>query len=199
MLAAHVILSMYGFWLPNDPRGSWSDFVAAWELLRYGKATKVDTTKSVAHVSHNRAARIGAKRALKYHAVLLTGIQARAVARGFARATGESRYPIHACSILDDHVHLVLSPHARTIEQIVRHLRGRASNQLRSEGIHPLAPQALPDGSLPSVWSEGFWKVFCHDAEHVGCAIRYVEQNPAREGKRDQHWSFVAPHPLTLK
>jgi REP element-mobilizing transposase RayT len=199
MLAAHVILSMYGFWLPNDPRGSWSDFVAAWELLRFGKATKADTSDSVAYVRHDRAKRIEAKRALKYPPVLLAGLQARAVARGFARAVRESGYPIHACSILDDHVHLVLSPHARTIEQIVRHLRGRASHQLRSEGIHPLASHALSDGSLPSVWSEGMWKVFCHDAHHVGCAIRYVEQNPAREGKRDQHWSFVTPHPLTFE
>ena len=34
IIAYHVIFGMYGFWLPNDPRGSWSDFVAAWELFR---------------------------------------------------------------------------------------------------------------------------------------------------------------------
>lgn len=195
MLAAHVILSMYGFWLPNDPRGSWSEFVAAWELLRYGKATKVDTTQSVARAPHDRVKRQQAKRALKYPPVLLTGVQARAVARGFARAVNESGYPVHACSILDDHVHLVLSPHTRSIEQIVRHLRGRATHRLRSENIHPLAPFARPDGSLPSIWSEGIWKVFCHDPDHVRCAIGYVERNPPREGKPPQHWSFVTPHP----
>lgn len=27
MLGAHVIFGAYGFWLPNDPRGSWSEFV----------------------------------------------------------------------------------------------------------------------------------------------------------------------------
>ena len=36
----HVIVCAYGFWLPNDPRGSWSDFVGKWELVRFGKATK---------------------------------------------------------------------------------------------------------------------------------------------------------------
>lgn len=25
----HLIISGYGFWLPNDPRGSWSEFVGA--------------------------------------------------------------------------------------------------------------------------------------------------------------------------
>ena len=42
VIAYHVIYSMYGFWLPNDPRGSWSDFVGSWELFRYGPATKVE-------------------------------------------------------------------------------------------------------------------------------------------------------------
>lgn len=29
VLAYHVIFGAYGFWLPNDPRGSWSKFVAS--------------------------------------------------------------------------------------------------------------------------------------------------------------------------
>ena len=48
VLAYHVIFGAYGFWLPNDPRGSWSDFVGAWELLRFGKATKTTERRSVA-------------------------------------------------------------------------------------------------------------------------------------------------------
>lgn len=30
----HIIIGMYGFWLPNDPRGRWSDFVRSWDLYR---------------------------------------------------------------------------------------------------------------------------------------------------------------------
>jgi REP element-mobilizing transposase RayT len=191
MLASHVILSMYGFWLPNDPRGSWSEFVAAWELLRYGKSTKVSTRDSVAHVAHDRQNRMAAKRALKYLPVELSGIQARAVGRGFAQAVEESGYCIQACSILDDHIHLMLAPHARTIEQIVRHLRGRATMRLRAEGLHPFESYQRSDGSVPSVWSEGLWKVFCTDVDHVRCAVEYVKRNPMREGKPEQHWSFV--------
>jgi len=29
VLGTHLILTAYGFWLPNDPRGSWSDFVGS--------------------------------------------------------------------------------------------------------------------------------------------------------------------------
>jgi REP element-mobilizing transposase RayT len=195
MLASHVILSMYGFWLPNDPRGSWSDFVAAWELLRFGGATKVSTRDSVAYVAHDRKKRWEAKGALKYPPVLLNGVQARAVGRGFAQAVKESGYQIYACSILEDHVHLALAPHARTIEQVVRHLRGRATQRLRAEGIHPLASYERADGSVPSIWSEGMWKVFCMDTAHVECAIKYVNRNPTREGKKNQEWSFISVWP----
>jgi hypothetical protein len=56
ILAFHSIFSFRGFWLPNDLRGSGSDYVANWELFRgYGPATKVTTRRSVAHQPHDHA------------------------------------------------------------------------------------------------------------------------------------------------
>ena len=60
VIAIHVIITTYGFWLPNDPRGSWSDFVGAWELLKFGRATKVTTRRSLAKVAHDREKRLAA-------------------------------------------------------------------------------------------------------------------------------------------
>src|SRR5271168_1526378 len=77
----HVVFSAYGFWLPNDPRGSWSDFVGSWELFRQGPATKTTETRSLAHIEHDRAQRLAAKKTLKYPPVEFTGVQARAVGR----------------------------------------------------------------------------------------------------------------------
>jgi hypothetical protein len=93
VLAYHVIFTAYGFWLPNDPRGSWSTFVGAWELsLAGGKATKTNDRRSLAHDEHDRNQRLIAKGASKYPAVEFTGEQATAVANGFdlagARASG---------------------------------------------------------------------------------------------------------------
>ena len=48
VLAYHIIFTAYGFWLPNDPRGSWSEFVPFVELVRFGRATKTETRRSVA-------------------------------------------------------------------------------------------------------------------------------------------------------
>jgi hypothetical protein len=57
IVAYHIIFSAYGFWLPNDPRGSWSDFIRSWELFRFGPATKTTARRSVAHREHDRWAR----------------------------------------------------------------------------------------------------------------------------------------------
>ena len=90
VIAYHVVFGTYGFWLPNDPRGSWSDFVGSWELLRFGPATKTDSRCSVAGHAHDHEARLAAKEALQRPAVQFTGIQARAIGRGFALlATGQ--------------------------------------------------------------------------------------------------------------
>ena len=43
VLGYHLIMGTYGIWLPNDPRGSWSDFVGSRELFYFGPATKTDT------------------------------------------------------------------------------------------------------------------------------------------------------------
>ena len=194
ILAYHVIFTTYGFWLPNDPRGSWSDYVRAWDLLRFGHATKVSTRKSLAKKPHQHQLRWQAKEALKYPPVHFTGIQARAVGRGIAQASTESGYVIHACSILPEHVHMVLGRHERRVEQIVGHFKGRATQKLVAEQQHPLASHCTAEGSTPSPWSRRSWRVYLNDDLHVRNAIRYVEANPTREGKPVQHWPFVVPY-----
>ena len=192
---SHVIISAYGFWLPNDPRGSWSDFVRQWELFRYGPATKVETRQSVAYRPFDKALRDAAKRALTYPPVIFDGLQARAVARGFSRAVDRTGCVIHACSILPDHVHLVLKRHRYRMQQLVNLLKGDATRRLREEGIHPMTRQVIEGTPLPSPWARNHWMVYIDNDKHFRAAIKYVEDNPGKEGKSKQGWSFVSPYP----
>jgi len=189
VIASHAIFTLYGFWLPNEERGSWSDFVRKWELLPYGKATKIDERHSVAAHSYDKPRRAAAMELLKYKPVHLTGIQARAVARGFARAIEEGGYEIAACSIMPTHVHMVPLRHERPVEKIVGHLKARATQQLRAEGLHPFEAYRDAQGAIPSIWTHRAWKVFLDSVEDVERAIEYVRMNP--KGKREQFWSFV--------
>ena len=134
VIAYHVVFSTYGFWLPNDPRGSWSDFVGAWELVRFGKATKVNTTRSVAAATHDLRLRRETKMALKHSPVAFTGEQALAVGRGFAQAAREGGYAVHACAILPEHVHMVIGRSPRSVGRIVGHFKGRAT-PFRQTGV----------------------------------------------------------------
>lgn len=137
--AYHAIFGAYGFWLPNDPRGSWSKFVAAWELFHFGPATTTDSRRSVAGNAHDRKARLAAKEHLTFPAVVFNGRQALAVAHGFGAIAAKSGYQLYACSILPEHVHLVVGRHSYKIEHIVRLLNAATSIALREEGVHPLS------------------------------------------------------------
>ncbi len=189
----HIIFGAYGFWLPNDPRGSWSDFVGSWELFRYGPATRTTERQSVAHRPHDHRLRLEAKKALQRPAVEFTGLQARAIGRGFARYVERSQLPVWACAILPDHVHLVIGQSRRSTEQLVIQLKGDATERLLEEGIHPFGHLPRKEGRAPKCFARGEWKVFL-DPEDVPCAIRYVEQNPEKEGKKQQRWGFVTPY-----
>ena len=191
VLAYHLILTAYGFWLPNDPRGSWSEFVGAWELLRYGKATKIDVRRSVAHHSHDTCRRSEAKTALKYPPVRFDGSQALAIAHGFAAYTTKSAVDILACAILPDHVHLVVARHRLSIEQIANQLKGAATRRLITKHMHPLRDVAGVSGRLPSPWARGCWTVYLNTEQSIDRAIHYVENNPLKDGLKRQRWSFV--------
>jgi|SRR5581483_4202099 len=192
VLGYHIIFSAYGFWLPNDPRGSWSDFVGAWDLfLAAGKATKTDERRSVAHRPHDPQARLAAKAALSRPAVKFSGVQARAIGRGFADYVRKSGLPVWACSVLPEHVHLVTGPFRLSVEQLVIQLKGAATERLVEERIHPFGDMARPGERVPKCWTRGEWKVFLNSEDDIARAIRYVENNPVKEGKPAQTWPFV--------
>ena len=196
MLAFHLIISAYGFWLPNDPRGSWSDFVGSWELLRFGPATKTRETRSLARDPHDIALRRAAKLALKFPPVRFNDKQRQAVASGFKNAVDFAGFHIYACCIGYDHSHLVIAPHDRTFTAIAGHLKSCATRALTNANIHPLKDHTSKRGGLPTPWSEGCWKVFIDEPDQLGQAIRYVERHPEKEGLPRQRWECVVRHAL---
>lgn len=191
VLAYHLIFTTYGFWLPNDPRGSWSDFVRSWELFWYGAATKVTTRASLARRVHDHDLRRAQKSALRYEPVRFTEAQLGAVSRGFSRAVAESGYMLFACSILPEHVHLVIQRHANPGERIIGHFKARATQQLLEEGTHPFQDRRTSDGTVPCAWGRRGWRVYLNSVDDILRAIRYVETNPVKQGLARQAHAFV--------
>ena len=196
VLAYHLILSAYGFWLPNDQRGSWSEFVRAYELTAFGPATKTNTRQSVAGRRIDATRRAAMRTALVRQPVLFDGHQARALAFGFADYVGRSMVPAHACAIMPDHVHLVIGRLRLSIERICEQLKGVATARLNREDRHPFVDQPYRSDRLPTPWARKGWWVYLDSATDVRRSIRYVNENPVRAGLRPQRWSFVAPYEL---
>jgi len=128
-----------------------------------------------------------AKRALRYPPVSFTGPQALSVSVGFRNAIARSGYRLCACAIMPEHVHAVILRCEYDIEKVVGQLKGEATKQLKRDGLHPFGHVDCP----PSPCVRRGWKVFLNTDEQIRRAIRYVEQNPIKEGKPPQHWSSV--------
>ena len=195
MLGWHLIFSTYGFWLPNDERGSGSSHVRAQHIYEAGgEATKVNTRHSVARQPHDLRLRRLAKRALKYPAVKLSGLQARAVARGIAAVAPKVGLVVHACAIMPDHVHLVVPRHSMDGDEVLACIKRAGTRGLNDEGLHPMREYSRANGRLPSPWGARGWKVMLFSREEIVSRIRYVERNPVLAGLSAQRWSFVVPY-----
>jgi len=193
VLAYHLVLTAYGFWLPNDPRGSWSNFVRSIELYRAaGPATKTDTRRSVAHRAHDHDARKRAKQALKYSPVQFTGEQARVVMQGIADRVGHAELTVYAAAVMTDHVHLVIGRSAKPIERVADQIKSRATHHLNQAGLHPM-PET--NGRRPSPWARNSWQVYLNNPDDIQRAVRYVEQNPIKAGLKPQRYPWVTTYP----
>ena len=189
MFGHHLIFGAYGFWLPNDPRGSWSKFVGSYELyLAGGKATTTDAVESVAHNEHDIEHRRSAKLALLRPAVQFSLNQVQAIGCGLAEYVEKSSVILLACAILPDHLHFVVAPHRLTIDKLAVQFKGSATRQLLKEKLHPFQHV---DGKTPKCFAQREWNVELESERQLENAINYVEQNPVKAGLLKQIWPFV--------
>ena len=185
VIAYHLIWTAYGWWLPNDPRGSGSRTVACDVIARLGELhlgrKKIQPAGRVVRDFYDRAAG-----ALK-HALLTFDDEARRlIADAFVAVIEEHRYTCYACAIMPDHVHILIRKHKHLAEQMIEILqqasRLRLSNSHHRPGDHP-------------VWTGGAgWKVFLDHPDDVRRTIRYIEDNPREIGLPAQDWPFATAY-----
>jgi REP element-mobilizing transposase RayT len=187
----HLVFGAYGFWLPNDPRGSWSKAVWAVNLRPFGPPRRPAEIESVAHVAHDHELRLAAKSRLKYPAVNFTGVQARAIARGIGNAVQKLKIAVFAAAVMPNHVHLVVALHRLSADDLISAFKRFGTRQLNGEQLHPLTAHVDRNGRIPTPWAEGGWKVYVDTHDEMLEAIRYVEENPVKAGLPPQQWPFV--------
>jgi hypothetical protein len=195
ILGFHVIGCTYGFWLPNEERGSGSDLVRSDALAKFGPANPVTHRRSVARKPYDYEVRRMALQALRYPPVLLTNAQIAAVGRGVTREI-ETYSPaaMHAFVQLRDHFHYVCGPCRYDIRRFEGRLKGAATKQLLEEGIHPMQKFADKHGNIPSPWSVKPWVVYLFTRDDVVRSINYANDNLIRSRLAPQVHSFIVPY-----
>ena len=98
VIAHHLIWTVYGWWLPNDPRGSTSrtiasDRIAALGELHYGRK-KIQPASSDVRAFYQKAAGT-----LKHPLLEIRGNAVQLVATAFGDVIAQQRYTCYACAV----------------------------------------------------------------------------------------------------
>ena len=194
--AFHFVWTCYGWWFPNDPRGSWSQEVWVPTIRGLGEA-HLGRRPVQPSPDALRAWLAQAQRHLRHEPAVLDGPAARAAAMGIRQTIERHTYCLHALSIMPDHAHAVVRRHEHDHERIVGDLKSGASKWARRQSGKD-AHRSAPDPSerrrqrVP-VWSRRYWVRFLDHDDAIRRAVRAVTQNPVRAGLRPQRWSFITP------
>ncbi|MFL5342869.1 MAG: hypothetical protein ACJ8F7_22270 [Gemmataceae bacterium] len=182
VIAHHIILTAYGCWLPNDPRGSRSttvctDVISELGELHYGRK-KVQPAGRDIRAFYGRAAQV-----LKHPLLDFPEPARKVVAAAFAGAIEEQQYTCYACAIMPDHVHILIRKHKHLAEDMIEHLCQASRDRLIAAGLRPL--------DHPTWNSGGGYKVFLEDPDEIRRTIGYIERNPLPLRLPKQPWPFV--------
>jgi hypothetical protein len=151
-IAYHVVFACYGFWLPNDERGSWSTQVWAEHLRSFGDATTTDARHSLAKRPHDPEKRRAARAALKHPPVRFDARQRLSVSLAYGEIIRQLRVRCYACAVMPDHSHFVLGRHQYSAEELIGLLKRAASRRLSADGCHPFEDRCDADGGVPTPW-----------------------------------------------
>jgi REP element-mobilizing transposase RayT len=182
VIAHHLIWTAYGWWLPNDPRGSGSkvirsDIIAQLGALHCGRK-RVQPPGSEVRRFYKEA-----KAVLKHPLLTIDGSAREEIASAFAQVIQQQQYTCYACAIMPDHVHILIRKHKHSAEKMAEILKDTSRSCLRTLG-HRTADHPT--------WTAGDgWKVFLDHPDEVRGTIKYIRFNPLPYGLPEQSWSFV--------
>jgi REP element-mobilizing transposase RayT len=192
VIAHHLILSGYGFWLANDPRGSGSEFIRQPKFeelgaIHHGRKS-IQPTRQELRAFYQRANPRLEHTPLWFAPTLRTHI-GKAISDFMSR----KRYTVWACSVGSNHVHLCIRVHRDGYQQMWAELTEATREALIND---QLVQKTHP------VWADRPYSVYLHTPDDIRRVIKYIEENPAKEGLLSQRWSFIKEYdgwPLARK
>ncbi len=178
----HLIWTVYGYWLPNDPRGSTSKEVRVEPIqalgdIHYGRKPVQPSSKEF------RAFYEKAQEVLKHPVLTIDDDDIALLGRTLGEVVVEKGYTCYACAVMPDHVHILIRRHRDMAEEMIGYFQKKTKAALIEAGKravnHP-------------VWTDGpGWKTFINSRRQFEKEIEYIRKNPLKIGRPEQVWEFV--------
>jgi REP element-mobilizing transposase RayT len=180
----HLIWTVYGWWLPTDPRGSSSHEI------------RVEQLKDLGELHHGRKAvqpswaelrrfYAQAEDLLKHPLLTFSDDDIALLGDTFGQVIRTNGYTCYECAIMPEHVHMLIRRHRDKAEQMIENLQEESRGQIIRAGRRaPTHP----------VWGGPGWKVFLNTRRDFERVVRYIRDNPVKAGRAQQHWDFVTEY-----
>ena len=180
----HLIWTAYGWWLPNDPRGSSSheirvERIAELGELHHGRKPVQPPSREI------RAFYEQARQVLQHPLLTFDDEDRRIIADSFRAVLAAERYTCYGCAIMPDHVHALIRKHKHRAETMIANLQAASKAALVARNRR---------GPEHPVWGGPGWKVFLYTQEDVRRTVRYIRENPLKGGLPEQPWDFVTAY-----
>lgn len=184
VIGYHMILTGYGHWLPNDPRGSMSREVFSPDLAplaepHFGRK-RIQPSRD-----RLRAFFREAQKQLKYPLLWWEEAERRAIAQAFGEVVWERKLTCYACAILPNHAHLLVRKHRIKAEEMSGALKEKAQVLLREIGFG--------NGEHP-FFSDRSCHVYKSEVSAMRNCVRYIESNCTKHKLPMQTYDFVTPY-----
>jgi hypothetical protein len=184
----HLVWSAYGWWLPNDPRGSGSRAIRVEALHQFGD---IHYGRKVVQPSSTELREFFAqsKDHLKFKPRIFTANEVQIIAQTFAKAIADKRWVCHACAIMPEHVHVLMGRRLDTAETMVETFQQQSRAALIDAGCFP---------PMHAVWTAGRRVIYKSSPPAMASCVEYIENNPREIGLPEQRWDYVTPYDSRL-
>ena len=181
VIGYHLIWTVYGWWLPNDPRGSSSHEIRVERIadlgeLHFGRKPVQPFPAELRRFYEQ------ARAMLRHESLTFTDEQIAVVGASLGSVIRARDYTCYACAVMPEHVHMLLRRHRDKSETMIDQFQTATRNAIRECGAWP------PDHP---VWGGPGWKVFLNTRDDMYRIANYIDNNPRKAGRPAQAWEFV--------
>ena len=184
VIAHHIILTGYGCWMPNDPRGSLSGEIRTENMRSAGAGHYGRKANQPSH-PELRAFHREASSRLAHPLLWFDGPHRTALGEAFGEVIAANRLTCYACAAMRNHAHLVIRKHRLKAEAMIAKLKEASRRLLSKRGLLP---------PLHPLWSSDPYSAYKDTPQAVRAAIAYIQRNFAKHNIEPQRWEYVTPY-----